>query len=268
MEVQPVRVSCCDKHRLSWSAGAAARYPVPAGLYHGRYRCGVTSLKDLLSARPYPGRGLAVATTNHGTQVVYFLTGRSDASRSRAVTVLPNGDAAVQDTASTGSHDALRHYVAAARRQSWLVVGNGDQVVPIAEDLAGGASITTAWSRHSYEPDPPIYTSRIWAAFEIASSGIDCTIGFASRSSRGDGECDRVAWSMGALPAGSGALMTTYRGTPDNIISTQHPDSFKTTAKTGEDLLHSVWETLPSTLRVAALLLDVSLAPGQAQTLH
>jgi IMP cyclohydrolase-like protein len=229
----------------------------------------VTSLKDLLSARPYPGRGLAVAKTSRGAlQVVYFVTGRSDASRGRAIAVLPNGDAAVQDTASRGGHDALRHYVAAARRQNWLVVGNGDQVVPIAEDLAGGASITAAWSRHSYEPDPPIHTSRIWAAFEMSSSDSDCTIGFASRSSRGGGECDRVAWSIGFLPAGSGALMTTYRGTPDDIVSTRHPDSFGTTAETGEDLLRGVWDALPSTLRVAALVLDVSLAPRRTQTVH
>jgi IMP cyclohydrolase len=229
----------------------------------------VTSLEDLLSARPYPGRGLVVAKTRQGAlHVVYFLTGRSDTSRSRAIAILPNGDAAVQDITSTGSHDALRHYAAAARRQNWLVVGNGDQVVPIAEDLAGGASITAAWSRHSYEPDPPIYTSRIWAAFEVSSSGADCTIGFASRSSRSGGGCDRVAWSIGVLPAGSGALMTTYSGTPDNIVSTQHPDSLNTAAGTGEDLLHSVWEALPPTIRVAALLLDVSLAPRQAHTLH
>jgi hypothetical protein len=102
----------------------------------------------------------------------------------------------------------------------------------------------------------------------MSSSGSDCTIGFASRSSRGGGECDRVAWSMGALPVGSGALMTTYSGTPDNIVSTQHPASFKAATRTGEDLLHSVWEALPSTLRVAAFLLDVSPAPRRAQTLH
>jgi hypothetical protein len=130
--------------------------------YQGRYRCCVTSLKELLGTRPYPGRGLAVAKTRQGAlQVVYFLTGRSDASRSRAIAILPNGDVAVQDTTSTSCHDALRHYVAVARRQNWLVVGNGDQVVPLAEDLAGGTSITAAWSRHSNEPDPPIYTSRI-----------------------------------------------------------------------------------------------------------
>lgn len=228
----------------------------------------MTSLEELLSTRPYPGRGLAIAKTSQGVQVVYFLTGRSHASRSRAIAILPNGDAAVQDTTPTTRHDALRHYVAAARRQNWLVVGNGDQVVPIAEDLVGGASITAAWARHSYEPDPPIYTSRIWAAFEISPRGSDCTMGFASRSARGGGDCDRVAWSIGAVPTGSGALMTTYRGTPENVVSTQHPDSFTTAAETGVDLLHTVWQALPPTLRVAALLLDVQPTPGRAHTVH
>jgi hypothetical protein len=62
--------------------------------------------------------------------------------------------------------------------------------------------------------------------------------------------------------------MTTYSGTPDRVVPTQHPDSFKTSAETGTDLLHSVWEALPPTLRVAALLLDVSLTPRQSKTLH
>jgi hypothetical protein len=57
-----------------------------SGFYQGRCRYGVTSLKDLLSARSYPGPGLAVAKTSQGApQVVYFLTGRSHASRSRAI---------------------------------------------------------------------------------------------------------------------------------------------------------------------------------------
>ena len=47
---------------------------------------------EVLESRPYPGRGcLATRTTTGLLCFVYFLTGRSPASRNRKLTVLDNG---------------------------------------------------------------------------------------------------------------------------------------------------------------------------------
>lgn len=122
----------------------------------------MSDLGQILGTRGYPGRGCVSARLADGRlYLAYFLTGRSEASRSRTVELQPSGDVQVRDT-SGGDHDDLRHYVAAVRREGWTVVGNGDQVEPLASALAAGKDPASAWAEHTYEPDPPIFTPRIW----------------------------------------------------------------------------------------------------------
>jgi IMP cyclohydrolase-like protein len=107
------------------------------------------TVSQTLESRPYPGRGcLAARSGNSRLSLVYILTGRSAASRNRKLIILDNGDVAVRDTAGTAlRHDLLRHYVAAARRRDWLVIGNGDQVVPRDESLASGLPVAIVLRR-------------------------------------------------------------------------------------------------------------------------
>lgn len=213
----------------------------------------------VLAARPYPGRGLLLARTADGELgVVYFLTGRSEGSRARALRVLDGGDVAVGDT-SAGPHDALRHYVAVARRGSRLVVGNGDQVVPIAEALDAGQPVHVAWAAHSYEPDPPICTSRIWVVCDDDDDA-DGVLGVAKRSARGGDGTDRLLWSVGALGAGTAVVMTTYDGGVQDVRSTAAPVDAAAPAASLADLLDGVWEALDPALRVAALAVPLGRA--------
>lgn len=98
---------------------------------------------------------------------LYFLTGRSEASKRRSLhfeagrlSVVPtDGDA----------DDRLRHYdcavpVPGAMPESvarGLVIGNGDHVELIAERLGAGVSVEAALAGIDPEPDPPINTPRI-----------------------------------------------------------------------------------------------------------
>lgn len=94
----------------------------------------MTTIQSVLQTRAYPGRGCLAARTSEGELVfVYFVTGRSRASKNRVLSATPSGDITVRDRGDA-QHDALRHYCAAASRGAWTVVGNGDQVEPIAVD--------------------------------------------------------------------------------------------------------------------------------------
>jgi IMP cyclohydrolase len=222
-----------------------------------RYRRGVASTPEILQSRPYPGRGFLAARTISGTLCfVYFLTGRSEASRNRNLVKLANGDVAVQDSSSGMGRDPLRHYIAAASRGPWVVVGNGDHVAPIADALAQGADLLTAWSTHSYEPDRPIYTSRICLALNTAALDGGPLIGYARRSGRSDHAPDRVIWSLGHVADGSGSLMTTYDSTAQDVRLSSMPQDIQTTADSIPGLLDEVWSALDPTLRVAAFALD------------
>jgi hypothetical protein len=83
--------------------------------------------------------------------------------------------------------------------------------------------VVSTWAQHTYEPDPPILTSRICLATHSSDTGPDCLIGYARRSDRGDGATDRVIWSTTTIAAGSGVLMTTYDSTADEVHATTAP---------------------------------------------
>ncbi len=222
----------------------------------------MTTIQSVLRTRAYPGRGCLAARTSLGDLVfVYFLTGRSAASKNRALSATPNGDIIVRDRGDA-QHDALRHYCAAASRGAWTVIGNGDQVEPIAVGLAAGRDVLAAWSDHTFEPDPPIFTSRIWMAHQDA--GADCILGFARRSQRSDGSVDRVAWVIDHLTAGSAVLMTTYAGSSDQVTSTPGPTDVTVAADSRSGVLDEVWQALHPDVKVAAFatsLTDRSIGP-------
>jgi IMP cyclohydrolase len=217
----------------------------------------MTELSAALLARPYPGRGCIVARSASGRlSLAYFLTGRSEASRNRQLRVTGPNEVAVID-ADGGPHDVLRHYVSVARRGSWTVVGNGDQVEPIADALAAGAEPVAAWSHHTYEPDPPIYTPRIWVAIDGSSREETTLFGYARRSGRPDGSANRVVWSPESFDASSGALMTTYDGSVTDVETSPAPVDVTASFTTPQQLLASVWESLVPAVRVAALAFEL-----------
>lgn len=215
----------------------------------------MASLAEVLQSRPYPGRGvIAARTVDGGRCLAYFLTGRSPASREREIAVLPDGDIAVRGTSTSGSADALRHYVAGAQRGEVVIVGNGSQVVPIAEALAGGADPLAASAQHTYEPDGPIFTPRIWVS-TTTDPAAPVLIGYAARSDRG-GDVDRVVWAPGELAPGDGILMSTYDASAAHVRTARVPQDLHTDAATPGQLLQEMYGALDRDLRVAALALD------------
>lgn len=208
---------------------------------------------ELLSSRPYPGRGCIGGRTRRGDLTfVYFLTGRSVASRSRQLQVV-GADIAVAN--SVGDNlDILRHYVAGVRRGRWSVIGNGEQVVPVAEALAAGESLASAWERHTYEPDGPIFTPRIVMAY--GGPG-ETFVGWVGRDSRG-GAVRKVQPCEPA--AGEAVVMTTYAGSVDDVSTGADPVAVSVSADTRAQLLKEVWNALDPVLRVAAF----AVAPDDA----
>ena len=112
-----------------------------------------------------------------------------------------------------------------------------------------------AQRQHTFEPDPPAYTSRIWAARQVGDPE-DCLIGYARRSSRGDGDVDRMAWLVGTLTPGTRILMTTYDGTIGTVRATPAPHDVRVDSETINSLLPEVWSALDPHLRMAAFAFD------------
>lgn len=219
-------------------------------------------LHELLSANSYPGRGVLCARTRAGTVLGgYFLTGRSPASRDRAMRFID--DDLVVGPLTPSQHDPLRHYAAAVATDEWLVLGNGEQVSLVAERLRGGASPTDALSGLQYEPDPPIRTSRITAL--ISRDGGSTSVFGAARPSRAARLTSNVmTLAVQDLEPGEAVLLTTYTSDGE-LVSAAEPFTETTiNAIDGEDLLNEIWTALDDRFRIAATVIDPVQGPNSA----
>jgi len=208
------------------------------------------SLGETIGARPYPGRACLLATVRGERVIVYFLTGRSEASRQRNLNA-EAGSVFVVD-ADSSSHDPLRHYRAIAGADDWIVVGNGSHVDKVLTSLVTGRGPFEIMSTMSAEPDPPIYTPRIWVAVQRGQPQSASIFGHVS--CRPDGGTTRCIWSVDELADDVAVLMTTYSGTVKDVKVTEGPTYVSFHADSATDLIQLVWNCLDPQLRVGAVL--------------
>ncbi|WP_344440636.1 IMP cyclohydrolase [Kitasatospora nipponensis] len=214
-------------------------------------------LNRALTEHHYPGRGVLWCRTTDGSALgVYFLTGRSPASRARTLHRTPAGELVVAPSDARG-HDHLRHYVAARQSGPWLVFGNGEQVATVADRLAGEQPPAVALDGLDYEPDPPIFTPRLTVVVD-GRAGDRIWFGAARRSAGRRTGTDRLTLRIGEPAPGEGVLMTTYRSDGRQVATGDPFTEVGTTAGSAGDLLAEVWSALPPQLRIAAAV----FAPG------
>jgi IMP cyclohydrolase len=226
------------------------------------------TIDELLASRPYPGRGVLVVRTLNGSRCfVYFVTGRSEASQRRRLVVLDGGDIAVEDSSSEVASDPLRHYVAVVTRGDLTVVGNGSHVTPLAEALHAGIDPVRAFAPHTFEPDDPVFTPRIWAA-ATPTGGAESLLGSVVRSDRPDGAADHGLWSLGPLVPGSGVLLSTYDGDQQVPRSARLPLDVTTSARDTGEVLDELWSAVDPAVRVTALAVDPDAFDSTLRIVH
>lgn len=203
-------------------------------------------LANVLRGNRYPGRGVLVAQTGTGLFCGYFLTGRSDASKAR--TLYERDGALIVAPSGASEHDPLRHYVAARTDGGRLVFGNGEQVSVIAERMCDGQAPAVALTDLAYEPDPPIFTSRI--SVVVTHDGI--WFGAARRSDRGREAPTVLILAVRDLQPGDAVLITTYRSDGLDIRTGDPFVEASTAAGDQDELLAEVWDALDPQYRVAA----------------
>jgi IMP cyclohydrolase len=209
----------------------------------------VTTIRQL-EQNSYPGRGLVVARTpSDGLSVVYFMTGRSVASRDRVL--VREGDSVYARSRSASEHDPLRHYRAIAVGPQWCVIGNGDQVDTVAARLESMGA-PEAVQGIEYEPDPPLRTPRI-TVIASRQAGTPLYVSAARASLLDPATTHLTCLTINGLPEGCGVLTTTYHATGSEIDTSRPSTEFTTAAGSASELLAEVWDSLAADRRVAAL---------------
>lgn len=222
----------------------------------------MNTLAAQLSGNAYPGRGVLCARTLSGDVFGgYFLTGRSAASRERAL--VPESGRLIVSATRAVARDALRHYVAAESAGSWLVFGNGEQVGTVADRLREGADACAALAGLEHEPDPPILTSRITAL--LSTDGGRTAVFGAARASRGRRiTSNLMTLTVRDLEPGDAVLLTTYRSDGKEVTTAAPYEEVSVVASDGAELLAEIWESLTPGHRVAAAVLDPRSDPATA----
>ncbi|MFI1522116.1 IMP cyclohydrolase [Kitasatospora cineracea] len=217
-------------------------------------------LTEALAAHPYPGRGVLRCRTADGASLAaYFLTGRSPASRARALRFAPDGALTVVPT-DVRAHDDLRHYPAVRRGGGLVVYGNGEQVATVADRLDAGLSPVEALDGLDYEPDPPIFTPRLTVVADVRPDG-PTWLGAARRSAAERPGTDRLFLRLGALSPGEGVLLTTYQGAPAAPATGAPYLEVATAYRDASDVLERLWSALPAEYRVAAAVFAPAVFP-------
>ena len=131
-------------------------------------------LKEYLSQRPYPGRGILLGQSHNGTWaqsvMAYFIMGRSENSRNRVFEETEDGIRTRAYDESKMVDPSLIIYHPVRMVGSTTIVTNGDQTDTIRDFMAEGKTFEEALRTREYEPDEPNFTPRISGLMDRSGS--------------------------------------------------------------------------------------------------
>ncbi|MGV9928909.1 IMP cyclohydrolase [Nocardia rhamnosiphila] len=138
-------------------------------------------IREFVTGNRYPGRVIGFRSTRRGhLESFIMLTGRSPASKACTLEPVPGGDIVLRARATdSGRHDELRHYPAVIADAAGVVVANGDHSLALHAALRAG-NLDARLAATTYEPDPPINTSRVAVSYELSTQRIVASISAAA----------------------------------------------------------------------------------------
>ena len=220
----------------------------------------VANLETLLSANPYPGRGIVLGQTPDGTRMVaaYFIMGRSPNSRNRVFERTEDGIRTRAYDPSKVEDPSLIIYNPLRTVDGTLIVTNGDQTDTVRDALVAGRSFEDALETREFEPDAPNLTPRI-SGLLLPDGRYQLSI-LKSADAEGSA-CSRFYFNYPPL-AGVGHFLHTYNSDGDPLPSFTGEPRRVAIADDIEEFTQMMWEALDPDNRVALYVRSVSLTGG------
>ena len=220
----------------------------------------VANLETLLSANPYPGRGIILGQTPDGTRMVvgYFIMGRSPNSRNRVFERTEDGIRTRAYDPSKVEDPSLIIYNPLRTVDGTLIVTNGDQTDTVRDALVAGRSFEDALETREFEPDAPNLTPRISGVL-LPDGRYQLSI-LKSADAEGSA-CSRFYFNYPPL-AGVGHFLHTYNSDGDPLPSFTGEPRRVAIADDVEAFTQMMWEALDPDNRVALYVRSVSLTGG------
>lgn len=220
-----------------------------------------STMKDLLSANVYPGRGIVLGVTEDGSKAVaaYFIMGRSVNSRNRVFLEEPDGIRTQAHDPSKMVDPHLIIYHPVRQIGCGLIVTNGDQTDTIRDFLVRGESWEAALRTRQFEDDRPNWTPRI--------SGLQARDGSYKfsilKAADPEGKaCARFFYEYPATP-GLGHFLHTYVCDGAPVIPTfqGEPERVRIPACI-ECFTQELWESLNADNKISLFVRYTDIATG------
>ena len=226
----------------------------------------ILDLNALLSAHPYPGRGILLGRSADNTRAViaYFIMGRSENSRNRVFETTQDGIRTKAFDASKMTDPSLIIYHPVRMAGRGMVVTNGDQTDTIRDCLLRGITFNEALRTRCFESDPPNYTPRI-SGLLFPDGGFKLSI---LKSADGNPDCNlRYFYEYDAPPAGEGRFIHTYQENADPLPSFEgEPRRVAITAPDARTLADEIWSHLNEENKVSLYVCYRDLSTDKMDT--
>jgi IMP cyclohydrolase len=229
---------------------------------------------EFLKEAPYPGRGIILGQTDDGEALVqiYWIMGRSESSKARAMSITRRGkglnvDVEVIPTGNTeGLREDLLFYPAMMSIDGIYVVSNGNHTAPIFEAATRNKPLGLVVAELSHEDDYPIATPRIFGV--TTKENLTCTfcMGIVKKGFTRE-ESIRNVFEVPIPPPGIGYCIHTYEGVDDQEIESFSGEPYLVTLSDGILTHHEIWRRLNEKNRVALAARYIPF-DGSSPTLH
>ncbi len=216
----------------------------------------------------YPGRGLVIGRSGRGQAqslrdeqtwlMVYWIMGRSAASRNRHLVVCGNTLRTEPVDASRMEHPELLVYEAMLELPGLYLVSNGDQTRTIYDMLHVGGTFDAALATREREPDAPHYTPRISGMLDLRRDVAEVTLSILKAHKADPVYTDRVIYRPAVPLAGFGVGLTTYAGDGYPLPSFAGDPLFLPLMGGAEEVLETYWHALNADNRISLAVKEIS----------
>lgn len=224
------------------------------------------NLSQLLSANPYPGRGIMLGHSADGKKAViaYFIMGRSENSRNRIFELTEDGIRTKAFDESKMTDPSLIIYHPVRTVDGTTIVTNGDQTDTIADAFRAGTGFVRALRTREFEPDGPNYTPRISGMVRSDGSYRLAIL----KSALGDPACcQRFFYEYDAPIAGQGHFISTYQCDGNPLPSFEgEPRAVAVDFTSAEDCAETLWAALNLDNKVSLFVQYIDLESGARET--
>ena len=225
-------------------------------------------LQKEIGSTSYPGRGIAIGTSEDGKYAVcaYFIMGRSENSRNRVFVEDGEGIRTQAFDPSKMEDPSLIIYAPVRVLGNSTIVTNGDQTDTVYDLMKEGKTFEESLRTREFEPDAPNYTPRISGLMNVENGKYDFAMSILKSNNGDPSQCLRFTYTYDNPKAGEGYFIHTYMQDGNPLPSFEGEPTRVNIAGDIDTFTNNVWNALNSDNKVSLFTRYIEIATGKYET--